>query len=143
MRNKNDIVKNRFAEELLRCCRTHFKTIPSNEQFSRDFYLSSKYELKVSREAVRKWFKGETFPDLDYFLHLIEWLKLDISNIFPNKNVSSPNKLPTHIQYLKYEGGEQISNRQIDLLISLLSVIKKTNSLDCLNIKKSVNEENK
>jgi hypothetical protein len=36
----------------------------------------------VSREAVRKWLKGETFPDLDCLLHLIEWIKLDMSNIF-------------------------------------------------------------
>ena len=130
MSSKNEIVKNRFAEELIRGCGSHFKTIPSNEQFARDFYLSSKYKLKVSREAVRKWFKGETFPDLDYFLHLIEWLKLDISRIFPSEIVNKLNKLPMHIQYLNVEGSEQITSKQIDILISLLSEIKKTNSLE-------------
>ena len=130
MSSKNEIVKNRFAEELIRCCGSHFKTIPSNEQFARDFYLSSKYKLKVSREAVRKWFKGETFPDLDYFLHLIEWLKLDISRIFPSEIVNTLNKLPMHIEYLNVEGSEQITSKQIDILISLLSEIKKTNSLE-------------
>ena len=130
MSSKNEIVKNRFAEELIRCCGSHYKTIPSNEQFARDFYLSSKYKLKVSREAVRKWFKGETFPDLDYFLHLIEWLKLDISRIFPSEIVNKLNKLPMHIQYLNVEGSEQITSKQIDILISLLNEIKKTNSLE-------------
>ena len=130
MSSKNEIVKNRFAEELTRCCGRHFKTIPSNEQFARDFYLSSKHKLKVSREAVRKWFRGETFPDLDYFLHLIEWLHLDISNIFPSKVVDNLKKLPVHIQYLNVEGAEQITSNQIDFLISLLSEIKKTNNLD-------------
>ena len=125
MSSKNEIVKKRFAEELIRCCGSHFKTIPSNEQFARDFYLSSKYKFKVSREAVRKWFKGETFPDLDYFLHLIEWLKLDISRIFPSEIVNTLNKLPMHIQYLNVEGSEQITSKQIEILISLLSEIKK------------------
>ena len=125
MSSKNEIVKNRFAEELIRCCGSHFKTIPSNEQFARDFYLSSKYKFKVSREAVRKGFKGETFPDLDYFLHLIEWLKLDISRIFPSEIVNTLNKLPMHIQYLNVEGSEQITSKQIEILISLLSEIKK------------------
>lgn len=137
MSSKNEIVKNRFAEELIRCCGSHYKTIPSNEQFARDFYLSSKYKLKVSREAVRKWFKGETFPDLDYFLHLIEWLHLDISNIFLSEVVNNlKKKLPIHIQYLNVDGAEQITSNQIDFLISLLSEIKKTNNLDYLSIKK-------
>lgn len=135
MISKSEIVKNRFAEELIRCCGSQFKTIPSNEKFARDFYLSSKYKLKVSREAVRKWFKGETFPDLDYFLHLIEWLHLDISNIFPSEDVNNLKKLPIHIQYLNVDGAEQITSNQIDFLISLLSEIKKTNNLDYLSKK--------
>jgi len=90
MTSNSELVKHRFANELIRCCGSHFKTIPSNEQFARDLYTSSKYQLKVSREAVRKWFKGETFPDLDYFLYLLEWLKLDISKIFPEEVSNDP-----------------------------------------------------
>jgi hypothetical protein len=129
MTSKKELVKHRFAQELIRCCGSHFKTIPSNEQFARDFLLSSKYKLKVSREAVRKWFKGETFPDLDYFLHLIEWLKLDISKIFPNEIVIDLEKIPVHLQYLNIEGANQITPEQIDAFVSLLDSIKKSNFL--------------
>ena len=125
-RNK-ELVKHRFAQELIRCCGSHFKTIPSNEQFARDFLLSSKYKLKVSREAVRKWFKGETFPDLDYFLHLLEWLKLDILKIFPNEIAIDHEKIPLHLQYLNIESANQITPEQIDAFVSLLDSIKKSN----------------
>ena len=127
MTRKKELVKHRFAQELIRCCGSHFKTIPSNEQFARDFLLSSKYKLKVSREAVRKWFKGETFPDLDYFLHLIEWLKLDITKIFPDEIAIDPEKIPLHLQYLNIQGANQITPEQIDAFVSLLDSIKKSN----------------
>lgn len=125
MTNKAALVKHRFAKELIRCCGSHFKTIPSNEQFARDFFLSSKYQLKVSREAVRKWFKGETFPDLDCFLHLLEWLKLDISKIFHEEVSIDPKKIPLHFQSLNIGGINKITPEQIDAFVLLLTEIKK------------------
>jgi len=122
-----ELVKHRFAQELIRCCSSHFKTIPSNEQFARDFFLSSKYKLKVSREAVRKWFKGESFPDLDHFLHLISWLSLDTTNIFPILNAQNITQSPAHLEYLNLEGIEKITPKQIDAFASLLSALKKSN----------------
>lgn len=129
MTSNTELVKQRFAQELIRCCGSHFKTVPSNEQFARDFYLSSKYKLKVSREAVRKWFKGESFPDLDFFLHLIEWLKLDISNIYPPLISEHIEQLPAHLDYLNMEGIEKITPKQIDAFVNLLSALKKTNAV--------------
>jgi len=126
MTSNTELVKHRFANELIRCCGSHFKNIPSNEQFARDFFLSSKYQLKVSREAVRKWFKGETFPDLDYFIHLLEWLKLDITKIF-YEEVSIDPKIPLHFQSLNIEGINQITPEQIDVFVLLLTEIKKNN----------------
>jgi hypothetical protein len=79
----------------------------------------------VSREAVRKWFKGESFPDLDYFLHLIEWLKLDISNIYPPLISERIEHLPAHLEYLNMEGLEKITPKQIDAFVNLLSALKK------------------
>lgn len=127
MTSNTELVKQRFANELIRCCGSHFKSIPSNEQFARDFFLSSKYKLKVSREAVRKWFKGESFPDLDYFLHLIEWLKLDILNIYPTATSENIEQLTTHMEYLNMEGIEKITPTQIDAFVNLLSALKKSN----------------
>ena len=129
MTSNTELVKQRFAQELLRCCGSHFKTIPSNEQFARDFFLSSKYKLKVSREAVRKWFKGESFPDLDYFLHLIEWLRLDLSRIFPFDLTLGTHPPPTHLEYLNIDGAKQITPKQIDAFVLLLGAIKKSNML--------------
>ncbi len=127
MTSNTELVKHRFAQELTRCCASHFKTIPSNEQFARDFFLSSKYKMKVSRETVRKWFKGESFPDLDHFLHLIDWLSLDTTNIFPLLATQSANHLPAHLEYLNLEGIEKITPKQIDAFASLLSALKKSN----------------
>lgn len=137
---KTELVKQRFAQELIRCCGSHFKTIPSNEQFARDFFLSSKYKLKVSREAVRKWFKGESFPDLDYFLHLIEWLELDITNIYPSLIPEHIEHSPAHLEYLNMEGIEKITPRQIDAFVDLLSALKRTKVLPTNKKQKTKNK---
>ena len=101
MTSTPELVKHRFSEELRRCCGSHYPSIPSNEQFARDLYLSSKYVLKVSRETVRKWFKGESFPDLDHLLHLIKWLGLDMSKVFVNEMQLEREKVePSHFHFL-------------------------------------------
>ena len=128
-----EIIKLRFANELINCRRRHFKIPPSNEQFARDFFLSSKYKLKVSREGVRKWFKGETFPDLDYLLHLIEWLKLDVSKIFHSPDKDEKYQLSVNVQHLKIEGLYQITTLQIEAFVSLIDEIKKSNILTADN----------
>ena len=114
--------------ELVRCCGSHFKSFPSNEQFARDLCLSSKYSLKVSREAVRKWFKGEAFPDLDNFLYLIEWLQLDASKIF--YQLESLNKLENISntpEYSKINFEDKLTFKEIQLFLELVNEIKKSN----------------
>lgn len=135
MTSNSEIVKQRFAKELTRCCGSHFTAIPSNEQFARDFFLSSKYQLKISREAVRKWFKGEIFPDLANFLHLIKWLNLDISRIYVIEEEFNFENKHTNYQYLNIDGAEQITAEQIDAFVALLSEIKinKLGNLDKKN----------
>jgi transcriptional regulator with XRE-family HTH domain len=101
--------------------------IPSNEQFARDLYLSSKYVLKVSRETVRKWFKGDSFPDLDHLLHLIKWLGLDMTKVFVDelhheKSATEASRL----QYLDISSIEQITPEQIDSFVGLLNSIKNS-----------------
>ena len=95
-------VKVLFAKELQRCCSEKYHKFPSNEKLARDLCLTSKYRLKVSRETIRKWLKGDTFPDLDYLLHLIGWLELDMRNIFlVNKdNPDIPENLHTESDFL-------------------------------------------
>ena len=124
------LVKHRFSQELRRCCGSHYPSVPSNEQFARDVYLSSKYVLKVSRETVRKWFKGDSFPDLDHLLHLIKWLGLDMTKVFFDELQLEKNKVAaSHLQFLDISSFEQITPEQIDSLIGLLNSIKSTGSV--------------
>ena len=127
--NNPRLIKLRLAEELTRCCSKHFKTIPSNEYFAREFFFSSKYKLKVSRETVRKWFKGQSFPDLDYLAHLIDWLKLDISKVFPDADQVDMDRIPINRQYFNIDGLDQITTQQIDTFVLLIAAIKKSNML--------------
>jgi transcriptional regulator with XRE-family HTH domain len=127
MTSTPELVKHRFSQELRRCCGSHYQTIPSNEQFARDLYLSSKYVLKVSRETVRKWFKGDSFPDLDHLLHLIKWLGLDMTKVFVDELQLEKNKVAApHLQFLDISSIEQITPEQIDSFVGLLNSIKNS-----------------
>ena len=132
-------VKILFAKELQRRCSEKYQKFPSNEKLARDLCLTSKYHLKVSRETIRKWLKGDTFPDLDCLLHLIEWLQLDMRNIFPcNKdNLDIPENLHTESNSLySNDMPMKLDVDQINLIIKALKVqvssqaveMKKSNS---------------
>jgi len=126
MTSTPELVKHRFSEELRRCCGSHYQTLPSNEQFARDVYLSSKYVLKVSRETVRKWFKGDSFPDLDHLLHLIKWLGLDMSKVFVDELTHEKKVEAPPLHYLEVSSIEQITPEQIDSFVGLLNSIKNS-----------------
>lgn len=127
MTSTPELVKHRFSQELRRCCGSHYQTVPSNEQFARDLYLSSKYVLKVSRETVRKWFRGDSFPDLDHLLHLIQWLGLDMTKVFVNELEFEKAKVAgSHLKFLDISSIEQITPEQIDSFVGLLNSIKNS-----------------
>lgn len=116
-------VKILFAKELQRRCSEKYHKFPSNEKLARDLCLTSKYHLKVSRETIRKWLKGDTFPDLDCLLHLIEWLQLDMRNIFLcNKdNPDIPGNLHTESDSLDSKNiTVELNVEQINLIIKVL-----------------------
>lgn len=127
MTSTPELVKHRFSQELRRCCGSHYQTVPSNEQFARDLYLSSKYVLKVSRETVRKWFRGDSFPDLDHLLHLIQWLGLDMTKVFVNELQFEQAKVAgSYLKFLDISSIEQITPEQIDSFVGLLNSIKNS-----------------
>jgi len=116
-------VKILFAKELQRRCSEKYHKFPSNEKLARDLCLTSKYHLKVSRETIRKWLKGDTFPDLDCLLHLIGWLELDMRNIFlSNKdNPDIPENLHTESNFLDSKDiPVELNVEQINLIIKVL-----------------------
>jgi DNA-binding XRE family transcriptional regulator len=109
--------------------------MPSNEKLARDLCLSSQYSLKVSRETIRKWLKGDTFPDLDCILHLIDWLGLNMSNIFIDKRVApQARKDQSYSNHPNDQVVVDLEPEQIDSFIQFLAslkksaVVKKTNS---------------
>ena len=133
MNSKVHSVKKLFSEELKRCCVERYRKFPSNEKLARDLAVSSQYSIKVSRETVRKWLKGDTFPDLDCLLHLIEWLELDMSNIFLNSPYGSDKLLIKYNKnlsdnYFDNDLNEEkiaLFNQALNVLINIGIVEKK------------------
>ncbi len=81
----------------------------------------------MSRETVRKWFKGDSFPDLDHLLHLIKWLGLDMTKVFVDELELEKNKVAaSHLQFLDISSIEQITPEQIDSFVGLLNSIKNS-----------------
>jgi hypothetical protein len=116
-----------FANELHRCCAEKYNKFPSNEKLARDLCLASKYHLKVSRETVRKWLKGDTFPDLDCLLYLIEWLELDVAKIFSDIRAATPAQMShSNTNNLNYGAVDNISLTEIDSVIQFLISLKKS-----------------
>ena len=118
-------VKTAFATELHRRCSEKYHKFPSNEKLARDLCLTSKYHLKVSRETIRKWLKGDTFPDLDCLMHLIEWLQLDVRNIFlnnkNNSDITENFQIESNSLHLN-DIPAQLDVDQINLIIKALNV---------------------
>ena len=131
---KTDQVKKLFAQELRRCCTEAYTKIPSHERLASDLWLSSKYSLRVSRETVRKWLKGDTFPDLDCLLHLIDWLGLDMSNIFLDSGVAlKAREKQFQVDQPNAPEVAEINQEQIDTVIQFLAQLKKSESVKIKN----------
>jgi len=127
MRYQVSQVKILFAKELRRCCTKKYKKLPSNEKLARDLCVASTYQLKVSKETVRKWLKGDTFPDLDCLLYLIEWLELDMANIFLNISAApSAQMIHPNINNLNCEAVDDLSPIDIDSVIQFLILLKES-----------------
>ena len=124
MCKSSGLVKIKFSEEMKRCCIKKYKVIPSNAKLSKDFYVATQYKLKINQETFRLWLKGDSFPDLDSLLQLIEWLDLNLNNIFDfNENLNIENK--QKLNELDIESINNFTEKNIDLVINILSSLKK------------------
>lgn len=124
MNKDPSLVKIKFAEEMKRCCLKKYKVIPSNAKLSKDFYFATQYKLKVNQETFRLWLKGDSFPDLTSLLELIDWLGLNLNNIFEfddNLNVQSKQKQ----NELDVESIKNLIEENIDNSINILKSLKK------------------
>jgi hypothetical protein len=121
-----ELVKIKFSEEMKRCCMNKYKVTPSNAQLSKDFYSATQYKLKVNQETFRLWMKGESFPDLNSLLYLIEWLDLDLNNIFNiNDNLGMKNNSKIIQNELDIASMNKLTEKNIDSVIDILSSFKK------------------
>ena len=103
-----------------------YKVTPSNAQLSKDFYSATQYKLKVNQETFRLWMKGESFPDLNSLLYLIEWLDLDLNNIFNiNDNLGMKNNSKIIQNELDIASMNKLTEKNIDSVIDILSSFKK------------------
>lgn len=118
--------KKLFSKELMRCCTKKYPKFPSNEKLARDLCLTSKYSLRVSRETIRKWLKGDTFPDLDCLLHLIDWLELDMANVFiANPGSTEKLKDKSNHQAAPINSISTLPPDQVELIIGLFNLFQK------------------
>ena len=119
------LVKIKFSEEMKLCCIKKYKVIPSNAKLSKDFYFATQYKLKVNQETFRLWLKGDSFPDLNSLLQLIDWLGLNLNNIFDcNENLNMENKQKQN--ELDIKSINNLTDKNIDSVINILSSLKKT-----------------
>ena len=80
--HKSDVLRNLFALELNAKLTVKYRNIPSAEKIATDIRVSSDYKLDPHGQTVRKWLKGETFPDLVNLAHLVDWLDLNMTHVF-------------------------------------------------------------
>ncbi len=107
-----------------RCCIKKYKVIPSNAKLSKDFYTATQYKLKVNQETFRLWLKGDSFLDLNSLVQLIDWLGLNLNNIFhPNKKLNIENKQKQYELDIKLM--KNLIEKNIDSVINVLSSLKK------------------
>jgi hypothetical protein len=131
MINQVQETKMLFSKELKRRCTEKYPKFPSNEKLARDLCLTSKYSLRVSRETIRKWLKGDTFPDLDCLLHLINWLELDMTNVFiANPHVTEKIKFISNHQAFPINSVDTLPSDQVDLIIGLFNIFQKNTLKD-------------
>ncbi len=81
MENRKQFAK-KFAEVLNQHLIIKYKKIPSGYFFANQFNLRAQGTTTISAETARKWIKGLAVPEIDRFKVLIEWLHMDISELF-------------------------------------------------------------
>jgi hypothetical protein len=72
------LFKEAFKTELLRSIQNKYGRIPSAQFLADEFNKRVRGSEAISREALRKWLRGESIPSLDKIKVLRGWLCLDL-----------------------------------------------------------------
>jgi virulence-associated protein VapD len=115
--NTSELLKKLFALELKEKLLLKYKNLPSAEKIARDIKTSSKSKHDPHCETVRKWLKGDTFPDLQNLVYLMDWLDLNMTRVFETfKNSHNIKKEKLSIKNYAFISIEDVKNIENILL---------------------------
>jgi hypothetical protein len=96
MNNRSQLILN-FQKVLKVGLMTEFGKIPATSEFADQFNLRAYGTNTISRETARKWKSGIVLPAPANLQVLMEWLNLDIEDIYYVEHVSSSNKIVSSV----------------------------------------------
>lgn len=74
-------MRKKFANHFKEKLKKRYKKVPSTNFIANEFNLRAHDSDTVSREAVRKWLNGLSFPTQDKLAVMHKWIDLDL-NLF-------------------------------------------------------------
>ena len=82
-------MKEYFSHSLRESLKLQYGKLPSAEVVSRDFNLRAHGTTPVTQESVRRWIRGESLPKPDHLIVLMQWLDLDLNEIYGKESSES------------------------------------------------------
>jgi len=79
-------MKEEFSHSLRESLKLQYGKLPSAEVVSRDFNLRAHGTAPVTQESVRRWIRGESLPKPDHLIVLVQWLHLNLNEIYDQGN---------------------------------------------------------
>ena len=73
-----DKLRKKFAAHFKEKLKVRYKKVPSTNFIANEFNLRAVDSSTVSREAVRKWLNGLSFPKSDKLTVMRKWLDIEI-----------------------------------------------------------------
>ena len=86
--NRIDIASN-LARAINEGLLKKFGKVPSANIFANQFNLRAYGTKTITRETARKWISGIALPEMDKLTVLVDWLEIDVSNLFKYKHQAS------------------------------------------------------
>jgi hypothetical protein len=71
-----DKLRKQFSAHFKEQLKKRYKKVPSTSFIAKEFNLRAHDSETVSREAVRKWLNGLSFPKSDKLSVMVKWLDL-------------------------------------------------------------------
>lgn len=81
-RENRDLILNRFSSKLNAAILEQYGTKFSAANFADQYNLRANGTTTITRQTALRWTSGQGFPDPGRLYVLVEWLDLDIKNIF-------------------------------------------------------------